>query len=60
MTAARRDTCALHDHGPRCGAPAIYEMDIDRNEDWIPLCAVHGPTYRRSINVRIRSRKGPA
>ncbi len=38
-----------------CGELAAYEMDIDRDERWIPLCVVHGPTYRRSSNVRIRT-----
>ncbi len=51
------DFCALTPSGlPRCARPAVYEMDIDRDEDWIPLCIAHGPMYRRSSNVRIRTR----
>lgn len=51
--------CALHPLGmPPCRRPAIYEMDIDRDEKWIPLCAEHGPRYRASSNIRVRTRKG--
>lgn len=52
------ETCALQPSGqPTCTEPATYEMDIDRDENWIPLCIDHGPTYRRSSNVRIRTRR---
>ena len=46
--------CALNS----CGKHAIYEMDIDRDERWIPLCIDCGPLYRRSTNIRIRTLRG--
>lgn len=52
------DLCTLQpDGGQPCGQPAVYEMDIDADERWIPLCVEHGPLYRRSSNVRIRTRR---
>jgi hypothetical protein len=54
-------TCALHPLGmDKCTRPAVYEMDIDRDEKWIALCAEHGPMYRRSSNVRVRTRRAAA
>lgn len=51
-------TCALHPLGmPPCPRPAAYEMDIDRDEKWIPLCVDHAPRYRRSSNIRVRTLK---
>jgi hypothetical protein len=54
------DLCALTPSGlPRCTKPAAYEMDIDCDQRWIPLCVAHGPTYRRLSNVRVRTRTHP-